>query len=92
MDLGNSVNGNADQSLFNSILNVYAPLKKLKFRNKPSITLDLQKSVSIKNQLLTKYMKVKDEAQIRYKQYRNLLSTIIYKKKDSILKIISKTT
>ena len=92
VDLGNSVNGNPDQSLFNSILNVYAPLKKIKFRNKPSITLDLQKSVSIKNQLLTKYMKVKDEAQMRYKQYRNLLSTIIYKKKDSILKIISKIT
>ena len=80
-----------DQSLFNSILDVYAPLKKvsiqkLKFRNKPWIALDLQKSISIKNHLLTKYIKLKDvtlktEAQIRCKQYRNLLSTLMKKRK-----------
>ena len=62
-----SVNGNVDQyfisflTKFNSILNMYATLKKLskqklKFRNKPWITLGLQKLISIKNHLLTKYM------------------------------------
>ena len=70
-----------------------APLKKiskqtLKFRNKPWITLGLQKSVSIKNHLLTKYIKLKDvtlknEAQIKYKQYRNLLSTLMKESKKS---------
>ena len=85
--------GNVDQSFvsflakFNSILDLYAPLKKiskqkLKFRNKPWITLGLKKSISIKNHLLTKYIKLKDvtlknEAQIKYKQYRNLLSTLM---------------
>ena len=44
---------------------MYAPLKriskqKLKFRNKPWITLGLQKSVSIKNRLLTKCAKLKN--------------------------------
>ena len=91
--------GNVDQSFvsflakFNSILDLYAPLKKiskqkLKFRNKPWITLGLQKSISIKNHLLTKYIKLKDvtlknEAQIKYKQYRNLLSTLMKESKKS---------
>ena len=57
-------------------------IKKLKFRNEPWIPLGLQKSISIKNHLLTKYIKLKDvtlknEAQIKYKQYRNLLSTLM---------------
>ena len=55
---------------------------KLKFRNKPWITLSLQISVFIKSYLLIKYIKSEDitltnEAQIRYKSYRNLLSTLI---------------
>ena len=91
--------GNVDQSFVsflakhNSILDLHAPLKKiskqkLKFRNKPWITLGLQKSISIKNHLLTKYIKLKDvtlknEAQIKYKQYRNLLSTLMKESKQS---------
>ena len=77
----------------NSILHLYAPLKKipkqkLKFRNKPLITLNLQKSISIKNHLLIKYIKfkdvtLKDEAQIKYKQYKNLLSTLMKNSKRS---------
>ena len=62
--------GNVDQSFIsiliklNSILDMYSPLKKiskqtLNLRNKPWITLGLQKSVSIKNSLLTKYIKSK---------------------------------
>ena len=40
------------------------PLKnseyRLKFKSKPRITPGLQKSISIKNKLLTKYTKMKD--------------------------------
>ena len=69
----------------NPILDMYASLKKiskqkLKFRNKSWTTPSIQKSISIKNKLLTKYIKVKgvtlkNEAQIKYKQCRNLLVT-----------------
>ena len=68
-----------------SILDTHAPLKKvnkckLKFKTKPWITSDLQKSVSIKNNLLKKIHNCKDpQFQERYhkeyKDYRNLLST-----------------
>ena len=91
--------GNVDQSFvsfltkFNSILDLCSLLKKiskqkLKFRNKPWITLGLQKSISIKNHLLTKYIKLRDvtlknEVQIKYNQYRNLLSTLIKESKRS---------
>ena len=33
---------------------------KLKFKGKPSITPGLQKSISIKNQFLSKFIKLKD--------------------------------
>ena len=51
----------------------------------------------IKNHLLTKYIKLKDvtlknEGQIKYKQYRNLLFTLMKENKNLISKIISKTT
>ena len=94
-----SVNGNVDQSFvsfqtkFNLILDMYAALKKiskpkLEFRNKLWIPLGLQKAASIKNHLLTKYMKVKNvtlktEAQVKYKQYRNILSTLMKESKRS---------
>ena len=80
-----SHNGNVDQSYvnflikFNSVLDIHTPLKNLpkqilKFRNKPWITLGVQKSISIKNNLLTKYTKsidlsMKNETQIKDKQY-----------------------
>ena len=94
-----SNNENVDQSLlscltkFNSILDLCAPLKniskqKLKFRNNPWITLGLQKSISIKNHLLAKYITLKDvtlknEAQIKSKQYKTLLSTLMQESKKS---------
>ena len=66
---------------------MYAPLKKIskhksKFTVKPWIALGLQESISIKNHLLTKCIKLKDvalknEAQIKYKQCRNLLLALI---------------
>ena len=78
----------------NSILDLYTYLKeitkqKLKFRNKPWLTLGQQKSISIKNHLLTKYIKLrnvtlKNETQIKYKQYRNLLSTLMRENKRSL--------
>ena len=48
-----------------SLLDTYAPLKelsenKLKFKDKPWITPDLQKAISIKNQFLSKFIKLKD--------------------------------
>ena len=66
---------------------MYAPLKKIfKQKLKLWITLGLQKSISIKKHLLTKYIKLKyvtlkNEAQIKYKQYRNLLSTLMKESK-----------
>ena len=49
----------------NMLLDTYAPLKKinkykLKFKSKPWITLGLQKSISVKNKLLTKFINKKD--------------------------------
>ena len=70
---------------------MYASLKKIsehksKFRDKPWITLGLRESISIKNHLPTKYIKLKDvtiknEAQIKQKQYRNLLPALIKESK-----------
>ena len=47
------------------LLDTYAPLKrvkkyKLKFKSKPWITLGLQKSMSVKNKLLTNFINKKD--------------------------------
>ena len=72
-------------------LDTHAPLKKvnkykLKFKTKPRITPALQKSISIKNNLLKKFITAKD-TQIKeryhkeYKDYRNLLSTILKQSK-----------
>ena len=66
------------------LLDTYAPLKrvkkyKLKFKSKPWITLGLQKSISVKNKLLTNFTNkkepiLKEECDTNYKKYRNLLS------------------
>ena len=74
-----------------SILDRHAPLKKvrkykLKFKTKPWITLPLQKFISIKSNLLKKFITAKDP-QIKeryhkeYKGCRNLLSTILKQSK-----------
>ena len=49
----------------NSLLNKYTPFKKiskykLKFKTKPCITLGIQKSISVKNKLLKKFINKKD--------------------------------
>ena len=51
----------------NMLLDTYAPLKrinkyKLKFKSKPWTTLGLQKSISVKNKLLTNFINKKDPA------------------------------
>ena len=73
----------------NMLLDTNASLKrvkkyKLKFKSKPWITLGLQKSVSVKNKLLTNFINKKDpilkeECHTNYRKYRNLLSTLIKK-------------
>ena len=75
----------------NSILDAHALLKKvnkykLKFNTKPWITPALQKSISIKNNLLKKFITEKDpQVKERYhkehKYYRNMLSAILKQSK-----------
>ena len=77
----------------NSLLNKYAPFKKisrykLKFKTKPWITISIQKSISVKNKLLKKFINKKDpqikaDCHEKYKKYRNLLSTLIKESKES---------
>ena len=72
---------------FNLILDKYLPLKKLtkqklKFKTKPWITPGLQKSISVKNKLLTKFIKLKEltlknEAHTKRKLYRNVLAMLL---------------
>ena len=72
-------------------MDVRAPLKKvnkykLKFKTKPWITSALQKSISIKNNLLKKFITAKDQQLKKryhkeYKDYRNMLSTIFKQSK-----------
>ena len=62
---------------------------KLKFKSKPWITLDLQKSISVKNKLLTNLIRttliLKEEFHANYKKYRNLLSILMKKSMINIL-------
>ena len=75
----------------NAILDNHAPLrkvtqKKLRLRSKPWTTLGLQKSISIKNSLFAKFIKSnyinqKNEMHVKYKQYRNFISTLLKRSK-----------
>ena len=70
---------------------MHSPLKKVnkykvKFKTKPWITPALQKSISIKNNLLKKFItekdpQVKERYHKEYKDYRNMLSTIFKQSK-----------
>ena len=72
---------------FNLIFDKYLPLKtltkqKFKFKTKPWIAPGLQKSVSIKNKLPTKFIKLeesalKNEAQTKYRLYINMLNLLL---------------
>ena len=71
----------------NDLLDKHAPFKKinkykLKFKTKPWIAAALQRSISIKNALFKRYIKLKspvkkNEVHQQYKYYRNLLSTLM---------------
>ena len=90
---------NADNSTkiyldkINMLLDTYAPLKrinkyKLKFKSKPWITLGLQKSIFVKNKLLTNFINKKDlilkeEFHTDYQKYRNLFFTLMKKSKQA---------
>ena len=77
----------------NILLDTYAPLKriekyKLRFAPKPWITLGFQKSISLRNKLLTKFINTKvpllnKETHIECKTYRNLLSFLMKKGKQA---------
>ena len=71
----------------NMLLDTYARLKrinkyKLRFKSKPWVTLGLQKSISVKNKLVTNFINKKDpilkeEFHPKYKIHENLLSTLM---------------
>ena len=75
----------------NNLLDKHAPFKKiskhkLKFKTKPWLTAALQKSISIKNSLFKRCIKLKSPAKKnkvhrKYKYYRSLLSTLMKKSK-----------
>ena len=87
LNTGNSTKIYLDK--INMLLDTYVPLKrinkcKLKFKSKPWI----QKSMSVKNKLLTNFINKKDpvlteEFHTKYKKYRNLLSTLMKKSKQA---------
>ena len=84
---------------FNLIFDKHLPLKKLakqklNFKTKPWITPGLQKSISIKNKLLEKCIKLKEptlknEAPTKYKLYRNMLATLLERSKHTYFSYFS---
>ena len=80
---------NSFLNAMNSLLNKYAPFKKIskyKLKTKPWITFGIQKSISVKNKLLKKFINNKDpqikaECHEKHKKYKNLLSTILKESK-----------
>ena len=75
----------------NAILDIHAPYKKvnkykLRFKIKTLITPALQPSIAVKNHLLKKFIscndsQTKEQLHTRYKEYRNLLSTLLKRSK-----------
>ena len=92
-DVNLSINSFLDK--MNSILDEHASLKhvnkyKLKFKSKPWITPAIQKSISVKNNLLKRFINSKDPQakdifHEQYKDYRNMLSTLLKKGKQIII-------
>ena len=74
----------------NSILDEHAPSKrinkyKLKFKSKFWITTAIQKSITVKNKVLKRFINAKNSQtketfHRQYKDYRNMLSTLLKKK------------
>ena len=75
------------------MLKIHAPYKKvkkykLKFKEKPWISSGIQKSISIKNSIFKKYINkkdphIKEELHQKYKNYRNIIATLIKKRKQN---------
>ena len=68
---------------------------KLKSKSKPWITPGLQKSIFVKNKLLTNFINKKDPIlkagfHTNYKKYRNLLSTLMKKNRLIVINILKK--
>ena len=68
-----------------------------KLKNKSCIEAAIHKSVSVKNSLFSKCIKLKDpvkktKTRDKYKYYRNLLSTVIKKSKTKVIINSLKTT
>ena len=91
VSVGNFVNNT------NDLLDKHVPFKKiskykLTFRTNPWITAALQKSISIKNALFKRYIKLKspvkkNEVHQQYKHYRNLLSMLMKKSRQKLGKL-----
>ena len=78
-------NVNLSMDSFLNNINSILDKCKLKFKTKPWITPALQKSISIKNNLLKKFItakdpQVKERYHKEYKDYKNILSTILKQK------------
>ena len=90
-----NVNETIDNYLqnLNNLLEKHAPLKKLnkqerKFQQKPWITKGLQVSIKKKNSIFRKYIRcqnkiLKKDLHLQYKNYRNLLSTLLKDSKET---------
>ena len=87
------------QNFFDSVndwLKIHAPYKKvikykLKFREKPWISSGIQKSISIKNSIFKKYINkkdphIKEQLHQKYKNYRNIIATLMKKSKQNYFK------
>ena len=92
-DVNLSINSFLDK--MNSILDEHGPLKrvnkyKLKFKSKPWIIPAIQKSISVKNNLIKKFIiskdpQAKDIFHEQHKNYRNMLSTLLKKAKQIVI-------
>ena len=61
---------------------------KFKFKEKPWISSGIQKSISIKNSIFKKYINkkdphIKEELHQKYKNYRNIIATLMKKSKQN---------
>ena len=84
-------------SKIDSLLDTHAPFKKLnkkelKFLTKPWITQGLQNSIKKKNNIYSKFVKCKNKVMKEfhhnnYKNYRNLLSTLLKRAKEKYFTI-----
>ena len=85
-------------SKIGSLLDAPAPIKKpnkkeLKFVTKPWMTLGLQNSIKKKNKIYSKFVKCKNKLlkeihHNSYKNYRNLLSTLLKRAKKVLHKLL----